>query len=65
MLKENFRRRLMDKFLRDVFFEIIEAGSLEEYAAVFRRVFFPPKEIMGNRTYVPRFFKGFLRLLHI
>jgi signal peptidase I len=58
MLRENFRRRLMDGFLKDIFFELIEARSVKEYLAIFQRVFFPPKEIMGNRSYILRIFKG-------
>ncbi len=52
ILKENFRRRLMDKFLSYVFFELIEAKRATEYWSVIKRVLFPPKEVLlSNKRY--------------
>jgi len=65
MFRENIRRKIMDRFLRDIFFELIEARSMKEYASILNRVFFPPKEIMGNRNYISRIFQGFLKTFHM
>lgn len=75
MLKENFRRRLMDKFLSYVFFELIEAGCAKEYWLVIKRVLFPPKEILlSNKSYslkpvfvgyTLRLFRGIFNLFSI
>ncbi|MDD2689097.1 MAG: nucleotidyltransferase family protein [Candidatus Omnitrophica bacterium] len=61
MLRRNFRRKFMDGLLKDVFFELIEAKSLKQYYAVFLRVFFPPKPILGERSYASRMAKGLLK----
>jgi len=61
MLGTNFRRKLMDGLLEDIFFELIEAKSLKQYYAVFLRVFFPPKPILGERSYASRMAKGLLK----
>ena len=54
MLRENFRRRLMDSFLSYIFFELIEAASFSEYRAIIKRVFFPPPEVLGIKDGDPR-----------
>lgn len=61
ILRTNFRRKLMDGLLKDVFFELIEAKSLKQYYAVFLRVFFPPKPILKERSYASRIIKGLLK----
>jgi len=64
ILRDGMRKRFMDTFLSVVFFEVIEARSLKEYAAIFNRVFFPPKEILKDRSYVSRIFSGLLKFFH-
>lgn len=62
LLRNNFRRKLMGRFLRDVFFELIEARSFKQYYAVFMRTFFPPKPLLKGRSYISRILKGLLRI---
>lgn len=63
ILRDCLRRRLINGFFSYVFFELMEARSLNEYWAIFKRVFSPPKEAMKNRSYVPRIFKGLSKFL--
>ena len=63
VLRGGLRRKILDKFLAYTFFELIEASSLREYAAIFKRVFLPPKEAMSGRSYILRIFKGIKALL--
>lgn len=62
ILRNGIRRRFINGFLSYIFFELIEARSLKDYLAIFKRVFFPPKEAIGNRSYILRIFKGSLKL---
>ncbi|MCX5680008.1 MAG: nucleotidyltransferase family protein [Candidatus Omnitrophica bacterium] len=74
ILKENFRRRFMDKFLSYTFFELIEASSAAEYWRVVKRTLLPPKEVMlSNKNYSSkplyaeyalRLFRSFSRLFY-
>jgi len=52
------RRRVLDAFLAYTFFEIVEAASLKDHHDIFKRIFFPPREIIGERGYCLRIFKG-------
>ncbi len=63
ILRNGIRRRLIDSFLSYIFFELIEAHSVKEYLSIFKRVFFPPKEVMRKRGYILRALKGAARLL--
>lgn len=51
------RKRLIDNCLCYIFFELIEAQSLKEYITFFKGALLPPKEEIGNRSYILRFFK--------
>jgi len=57
------RRRLMIFFLGSIFFELVEAQSVKDYASVAKRVLFPPQEVLGTRTYAGRLLKRGYRLL--
>lgn len=58
-LRNCLRRRLINTFQRYIlFFELIELGSIVEYVSILKRVFFPPKEVMGGRNYIIRILKG-------
>ena len=57
-----FRRRFLDFFLSYTFFEIVEADSLKDYFYILKRVFLPPKEIVGERSYGLRIFMGAVKL---
>lgn len=63
ILRSGLRRHFIDSFLSYIFFELIEAQTAKEYLSVFKRVFFPPKEAIGNRNYIIRIFKGLLKLV--
>jgi hypothetical protein len=62
VLRGGIRRKILDKFLSYIFFELIEAGSFEDYSDVFIRVFFPPREAVGHQGYILRIFKGIAKL---
>jgi signal peptidase I len=62
ILRNGIRKRLIGSFLSYIFFELIEAQSPKEYFSIFKRVFFPPKEVRGNRSCISRIFKGLLKL---
>lgn len=59
------RRRLIDSLLSYVFLELIEARSPKEYLYIFKRIFLPSKETIGNRSHIGRIFKIILRVLMI
>ena len=59
------RRRFLDRFLSYILFELVETTSFKDYLAVFKRVFFPPKEVMGKKSYIARILKGGVKLLKI
>lgn len=63
MLRSRFRRRLLDSFLSYILFEISEAGSFKDHVNVFKRVCWPPREIMGKRGYLERLCSGAVRYL--
>jgi hypothetical protein len=63
MLRSRFRRRLLDSFLSYILFEISEAASFKDYTNIFKRVCWPPKEIMGKRGYLERLCSGAMRYL--
>lgn len=73
ILRDCLRRRLMDNFLSYIFFEFIEAKNFSEYAAIMKRVLFPPKEVLLKSgidkskpfflLYTVRFFKGVFKVL--
>ena len=57
ILRNCLRRRFINGFLSYIFFELIEAQSVKEYSAIFKKVFFPSKEVMGKRNYIIRILK--------
>lgn len=63
VLHNCLRRKLMDKFLSYIFFELVEASEVKDYLRILTRVFFPPMESLGNRGYITRFFNGLKKLL--
>ena len=63
--KNSLRRRFLDMFLSYILLELVEARSPKEYFYTFKKALFPPKEVMENRGYTLRLFKGFLKLLRI
>jgi hypothetical protein len=65
VLRGGLRRMLLDVPIGYILFAIVllETDSFRGYLAVFRRVIFPPKEIMGDRGYIARILKGIARLL--
>ena len=58
-----FRRRFLDAFLSYTFFEIVEAASLKDYLRIFKRIFLPPRETIGEGGYCLRIFKGAVKLV--
>jgi hypothetical protein len=56
------RRRLLDFFLSYTFFEIVEARSLKDHIDILRRIFFPPRKIVGDSGYFMRIIKGAAKL---
>lgn len=63
LLRNCLRRRLIDSFSNYIFFELIEAQSVKEYSPIFKKVFFPSKEVMGKRNYIIRILKVAVKLL--
>jgi len=73
ILREDFRRQLVERLFRYFFFDIVEARSFSDYWAIFSRVFFPPREVLdmtrpGDRSnlfvkYIKRIFTGGLKVL--
>jgi hypothetical protein len=59
---DGFRRRLLDAFLSYTFFEIVEAASLKDYLDIFKRIFFPPREIVGESGYCRRIIRGAVKI---
>ena len=59
---KGFRRAFLDYFLSYAFFEIVEAASLKDHLDIFKRIFLPPREIIGERGYGLRAFKGAVKL---
>jgi hypothetical protein len=64
VLKGGRRRKIIDKFLSYILLELFEADTLKEYLNVFKRVFFPPKEALRNRSYTERLFHALASLPH-
>lgn len=64
VFRSRVRRRILDKFLSYILFEIMEANSLKDHVNIFKRVLFPPREMMENRTYFGRFCNGVRRLFN-
>ncbi len=58
ILRKAFRRHLINSFLSYIFFELVEARSAKDYFSIFKRVFFPPKEAIGNRSHILRIING-------
>ncbi len=63
ILKEGLRRAFLDKFLAYIFFEITEARCLKDYLIILKKVVFPPRQAMGQRSYILRIFKGIAKLV--
>ncbi|MFC1804892.1 nucleotidyltransferase family protein [Candidatus Omnitrophota bacterium] len=63
ILSGGVRRKMLDRLLSYILLELIEASSLREYLAVFRRCLFPPRAAMGKRSYFGRLIKGAGKLL--
>ncbi|OGX15735.1 MAG: hypothetical protein A2166_03145 [Omnitrophica WOR_2 bacterium RBG_13_41_10] len=63
ILRNGIRRRFINGFLCYIFFELIEAQSPKEYLSIFKKVFFPSKEVMGKRNYIVRILKKAAGLL--
>jgi hypothetical protein len=58
VLNDPLAKKIMNRFLSYIFFDLIEARSLNEYIQVFNRVFFPPDDFMKGRSRILRLFKG-------
>lgn len=63
ILKEGLRRAFLDKFLAYIFFEIAEARCLKDCLIILKRAVFPPRQAMGQRSYILRIFKGIAKLV--
>ena len=57
-----FRRKFLDIFLSYIFFEIVEAASFKDYRGIFKRIFLPPREKVGETGYGLRIFKGAVKM---
>ncbi|MDD5431746.1 MAG: nucleotidyltransferase family protein [Candidatus Omnitrophica bacterium] len=62
LLKSNLRRRILDNFLAYTFFEIIEASSFNDYLAITKRIFFPPRDSVST-NYILRIINGISKIL--
>ena len=59
VLTDRKRSKIIGLFLGNVFFELVEAKTIPEYFYIlFRRILFPPKEIMQGKCYAARFLRG-------
>jgi len=56
-------RKILDKFLSYILFELFEASTLKDYYHIFKRVLFPPKEAIRSRSYCLRIIKGLVKLI--
>jgi|GEM_PF-1130686 len=63
VLNDPLSKKIMNRFLSYIFFELIEARSLNEYIQVFKRVFFPPDDFMKGRSRILRLLKGLGKFL--
>jgi hypothetical protein len=62
VLRGGLRRNILDKLLGYIFLELVEADTLRDYVIIFRRAFFPPKEVLGGRSYASRIFRALASL---
>ncbi|MEW6170002.1 MAG: nucleotidyltransferase family protein [Candidatus Omnitrophota bacterium] len=61
----NFRRRVLEGFLSYVFFEILEAGSIEDCLKIIKRLFPPPQEVGWSKwQYAIYILRRFSRLFN-
>ena len=75
IFENNIRRRILDNFLSYIFFELLEASTLEDYLKIAKRVFFPPRPVieMGCHgypidsywRYMASLLKRFVRSYHL
>ena len=63
VLNHTLMKKIMDRFLSYIFFDLIEARSLNEYIHVFKRVFLPPDDFMKGKSRIFRLIKGLGKLL--
>jgi hypothetical protein len=63
VFKDTIARKLMDRFLSYIFFDLIEARSIKEYILVFKRVFWPPDDFMKGQSRILRLVKGLGKFL--
>ena len=63
VLDNKIKKKLMVGFLSYIFFDLIEARSLNEYILVFKRVFLPPDDFMKGKSRILRILKGLGKFL--